>query len=294
MQFRQSDLLLKSRAVACRGVHTTPYNQNASKNALIKRDKESNVRHVNVKYALASMVVAALVGTVSNASAQTQVTRSPWNIEFGVGFDNDISGNINGSGVGTINGQTVVITRNTYEEVYGTGLHLRGGVGYLIDGERTELRATVTFQSLDADFIVPIGDIGVSNLYAQYSDYQSLTLDVGARRYRDLATNVRVYGEGTVGLGFVDKIDAQLIAPGANLTRNADDFYDQTVALSFAANAGVLFETSNRVGVFAQLGLRWVSGLAEVDDLVGTGLDTINDKSSRWTLPFVTGVRFGF
>ena len=34
--------------------------------------------------------------------------------------------------------------------------------------------------------------------------------------------------------------------------------------------------------------------MAEIDDLVGTGLDNINDKSSRWTLPFITGVRFRF
>ena len=42
------------------------------------------------------------------------------------------------------------------------------------------------------------------------------------------------------------------------------------------------------------MGLRYVSGLSEVDDLVGTGLDSINDKSSRWTLPFIAGVRVGF
>ena len=36
----------------------------------------------------------------------------------------------------------------------------------------------------------------------------------------------------------------------------------------------------------------WVGAkLAEVDDLVGTGLETINDKSSRWTLPLVGGAR---
>ena len=28
--------------------------------------------------------------------------------------------------------------------------------------------------------------------------------------------------------------------------------------------------------------------------VVGTGLDSINDDSSRWTLPFVVGVRVGF
>lgn len=251
------------------------------------------MRHVNWKHLAAGMIAAASIGAATDAAAQT-TTRGPWNLEFSIGWDNDISGNINGSGIGTINGQTVVITRNTYEQVYGTGLHLRGGVGYLTSDQMTELRATVTFQSLDADFITPIGDIGVSNLYAQYTDYQALTLDVGVRRYRDVARNVRAYGEGTIGLGFIDKIDATLVAPGANLTRDANDFYDQTVALSLAGNAGLLFQTNEQFGIFTQLGFRWVSGLAEVDDLVGTGLDTINDKSSRWTLPFVAGVRFSF
>lgn len=251
------------------------------------------MRHVYGKYLVAGVIAAFAVGAAADAAAQS-TARGPWNVEFAIGWDNDISGNINGSGIGTINNQTVVITRNTYEQVYGTGLHLRGGVGYLTNSGMTELRATITFQSLDADFITPIGDIGVSNLYAQYTDYQALTLDVGARRYRDVARNVRAYGEGTIGLGFVDKIDATLVAPGANLSRQANDFYDQTVALSLGGAAGLLFQTNERFGIFTQLGLRWVSGLAEVDDLVGTGLDTINDKSSRWTLPFVAGVRVSF
>jgi hypothetical protein len=37
-----------------------------------------------------------------------------------------------------------------------------------------------------------------------------------------------------------------------------------------------------------------MSGLDEVDDLEGTGLEDINNKSSRWTLPFVGGARIRF
>jgi hypothetical protein len=37
-----------------------------------------------------------------------------------------------------------------------------------------------------------------------------------------------------------------------------------------------------------------MSGMAEVDNLQGTGLETINDNSSRWTLPFLVGVRARF
>ena len=56
----------------------------------------------------------------------------------------------------------------------------------------------------------------------------------------------------------------------------------------------MLFKQNDKVGVFLQLGLRYVTGLAEVDDVVGTCLDSMNDKSSRWTMPFLVGVKFGF
>lgn len=187
----------------------------------------------------------------------------------------------------------VVVTKNSYEDVYGTGLHLRFGGGYMLN-EDTEVNATFTFQSLDADFVVPMGDIGVSNLYAQYTDYQTLLLDFGLRRYASVRPTIRLYGEGTIGLGFVDKTDVVLVAPGANLVSQNNDFYDQTAAFTVGINGGVLFQANDRAGVFVQMGLRFVSGMTEIDNLIGTGLDNINDKSSRWTLPFVTGVRFRF
>jgi hypothetical protein len=201
-------------------------------------------------------------------------------------------GNINSSGVGSLNNQTVVVKANTFEEVYGTGLNLRFGGAYALH-EDTEITGIFTFQSLDADQVVPMGDIGVSNLYGKYTDYQTFGLDVGLRQYLGVTRSIRAYGEGTVGLGFIDKTDVALVAPAANLTRDANDFYDQTAAFAVGGNVGVLVG-SGRLGVFGQLGLRFMSGMAEVDDLEGTGLEDINNKSSRWTLPFVAGVRLRF
>ena len=210
-----------------------------------------------------------------------------------MGWDNGITGNINSSGIGSINNQVVVITRNSYNDVYGAGLHLRFGGGYLFK-PNTEARVTFTFQSLDADYVVRMGDYGASNLYAQYSDYQTFGIDFGLRRYGDISPKLRAYGEGTIGLGFVDKIDATLVAPGANLVGQANDLYDQTTAFTFGVNVGVLIQSNPRMGFFAQMGVRRVSGLSEVDDLVGTGLDSINDKSQRWTLPIIGGIQFRF
>lgn len=235
---------------------------------------------------------AAFTQTVS-VDAQSAPSWSPWAFEVGIGWDNGISGNVNSSGIGQLNNQATVVTANSYEDVYGTGLHLRFGASYAFN-DTTEVTGNFTFQSLDADQVTPMGDVGVSNLYGQYTDYQTLALDVGLRQYFDLSSTMRFYGEGTIGLGFVDKTDIALVAPGVNFTGQANDFYDQTSALALGANVGMLFQTGGRLGFFGQLGLRWMSGMDAVDDLEATGLDDINDKSSRWTMPFLTGVRLRF
>ena len=240
---------------------------------------------------IAAFILIAMPVT-ARAQQPAYVADTPWSVEFGIGWDNSISGNINSSAIGTLNNQAVVITKNSYEDVYGTGLHMRFGGGYLLD-DVTEVRGTFTLQSLDAD-LTPMGDIGVSRLYAQYADYQSFGLDVGLRRYLDVTDGVRAYGEGTIGLAFIDETDVILVAPAANLAGNATDFYDKTAAFTLGANAGVMVRAGSRLDVFAQLGLRWVSGMSAVDNLEGTGLDTINDKSGRWTMPFLTGVRVRF
>ena len=236
------------------------------------------------------VAAGAILGAASTAHAQSGPGK--WSVEFGLGWDNSISGNINSSAIGTLNNLTVVILKNRYEDVYGTGLNMRFGGGYKLN-DATEARATFTFQSLDAD-LTRMGDYGASNLYGQYSDYQSLSLDVGLRRYGRIDTHLRPYGEGLIGIGFVDKTDVELVAPQAGLVLDATDFYDQTTAFSLGANVGLLWDASPKIGVFGQIGLRYVTGMSEVDDLVGSGLETINDSSARWTVPFIVGIRVGF
>jgi len=68
----------------------------------------------------------------------------------------------------------------------------------------------------------------------------------------------------------------------------------RTAAFTLGANAGAMLAVSHNVDVFAQLGLRYMSGISKVDAFVGTGLESINDKSARWATPFSAGVRFRF
>jgi|SwirhirootsSR2_FD_contig_31_1159069_length_794_multi_2_in_0_out_0_1 hypothetical protein len=249
------------------------------------------MHRMNGRHVVIGMIVAIVLGASSMARAQS-ASEPKWSAEFAIGWDNSISGNINSSAIGSINGTAVVITRNSYDDVFNKGLHLRFGGGYMLQ-DNLEVIGTFTYQSADAD-LVRMGDYGVSNLYGQYSDYQTFGLDVGLRKYHTVSPLFRIYGEGTIGLGFVDATDIRLVAPAVNLFLNSTDFYDRATAFAVAGNAGVLFKTGGKADFFAQLGLRWTSGMSAVDDLAGTGLETINDKSARWTIPFLVGVRVHF
>ena len=237
-----------------------------------------------------AVTVALTLGLASAAHAQTSDTN--WSIDVAIGWDNSIAGNINSSTIGSVNNQTVVILTNQYEEVYGTGLHFRVGGGYMLN-PNTEARVTLSVQALDSD-LATLGDYGASPLYGDYTDYESTSLDFGLRRYGRSNTGLRPYAEGSIGIGFISDIDLALAAPQANLTPDANNFYQSTASFTWGVNAGLLWDISSRLGGFAQLGLRYVSGLADVDNIAGLGLDSINDDSSRWTLPFVIGVRVGF
>ena len=251
------------------------------------------MRYVRFMKVCAAMAVFVLSST-GLARAQGQAAdESRWAIDVGVGLDFGVNGNVNSGAIGTLNGLATAFLPNSYGDVYGTGIQLRLGGAYALN-RVSEVRGIFTFQSADAD-LVRLGDIGSSSLYAQYSDYQSFGFDVGYRRYMPLdRRDIRVYGEATIGLGFIDAIDAQLAAPQANAIFNSTDFYDQTSAFTWSFGAGILFNIAEHVDLNAQVGFRHVSGLSDVDQFVGTGLDEINNDSGRLTFPVIVGVRYRF
>ena len=250
--------------------------------------------HMMNKTLAALFVVGVLAAAPRGASAQSSPTNgSPWVVDVGIGIDPTLNGNINSGAIGTLQGQATAILPNSYGDVYGTGLHLRFGGGYALD-DVTELRGVFTYQTADAN-LVRLGDIGASSLYGQYSDYKSFGLDLGYRRYVPIkAEGLRVYGEATVGAAFVDRINVQFAAPQNNTVFTATDFYDATAAFTWGINFGALFRVADQVDLNAQFGLRHVGGLSEVDQFLGTGLETINNDTARLTFPLVVGVRFRF
>ena len=242
------------------------------------------------RWIFSTVTAAALLASVMEGRAQAQ---SPFSLDLGFGFEPVINGNVNSGVIGTLNGQAAAILPNSYGDVYGTGISFRVGVGWALD-DVNELRGNFIFQSADAE-LVRMGDVGPSTLYGQYSDYQTFGLELGFRRYFPIGqTDFKAYGEATIGAGFIDAIDIQLAAPQSNIVFNNTDFYDQSAALTWSINVGGLFKATDRVELLAQVGLRKVSGLSDVDQLQGTGMEDLNNDSGKLTFPINLGVRFRF
>jgi len=234
----------------------------------------------------------ALFGVSSAGQAQGVADTSRWVVDVGTGISPSINGNVNSGAIGTLQGQATAILPNSYGEVYGTGVEFRFGGGYELN-EVSELRGMFIYQSADAD-LVRLGDIGASTLYGQYSDYKTFGLDLGYRRYAPMTSKFRVYGEVTIGIASIDRINVQLAAPQSNIILNNTDFYDGTAAFTWSFGGGVLFPIAKQLDFNAQLGLRHVGALGEVDQFNGTSLSAISNDSARLTFPIVVGLRFRF
>ena len=240
-----------------------------------------------------SLIAVALIAGAGEARAQNQQEESRWVADVGVGVNPTLNGNVNSGAIGTLQGQAAAILPNSYGDVYGGGIEFHFGGGYKVN-DQSEVRGLFTFQSADAD-MVRFGDVGPSPLYGQYSDYKSFGLDVGYRRYfAPSGRAMRPYGEALIGAAFVDRINVKFAAPSTNLIFNSTDFYDSTAAFTWRVNFGLLYRIAQSVDLNAGLGLRHVGGLSEVDQLVGTGLEEINNDTARLTFPIQIGLRFRF
>jgi hypothetical protein len=231
-----------------------------------------------------------MVGTTP-ASAQTE--DSSWNAEVSLGWDISLTGDFLAAAIGTINDLPAIIQSQSFGTVYGNGVQFQFGGGYMVD-EINEVRAQVSYQRVGAD-VTPLGSLAGTELVGTFDDYKAWTVEAGFRHYfAKRRERMRPYAGGTFGVAIIAEIDGAFAAQQAGVTRLATDFYDGTAALSMSFNGGVLYALSERVDVNGQIGFRYNSGLSQIDAFQGTGLEGINDKSSRWTMPISVGLRYNF
>jgi Outer membrane protein beta-barrel domain len=243
---------------------------------------------------IAGIFLTALLFAWPAYSQSASAPANPWSAEVSVGWDINLSGALFKSGIGTLDGRPTVIEEQSYGDVFGTGVQWRFGGGYMYD-ERQEFRAALTIQNVSAD-VVELGTVDARPLFGTFDDYTSVAFDVGYRYHLDELQDgrVRPYVGGTIGLAFISEMDADLAVPELGIVINDANFYDGTTAFAFGVEGGALVGLNDRLDLNVDLGFRYTGGMSDIDPLVGSGLEDINDDSGRWTLPLMVGLRFKF
>ena len=246
-----------------------------------------------MKVRIAFVVAIALLAAVPVQAQPTHAPVNPWAVEASVGWDPSISGALFSAGIGVIDGRPAVIEEQSYGDVFGTGVQWRFGGGYMYD-ERQEFRAALTIQNVSADAI-QVGTLASRPLFGTFDDYSAVSFDVGYRYHLDqLRNRVRPYAGVSLGLAFISEMDADLAAPDLGMVINDANFYDGTTAFTFGIEGGALIGLAERLELNVNLGFRYTGGMSDIDPLVNSGLEDINDDSGRWTLPVMVGLRFRF
>jgi len=244
------------------------------------------MKSISSLLALVSILVAP-----SYAGAQVAATTAPWSFSVSFGANNPVSGNLIDGGIGTLNSTAVVVNPVSYGDVFGNGVQWRFNGGYMLR-PNVELLGIVSYGVASGE---PL-QIGTATepLYGDFSDRQELGIEGGYRRYLASRGQWRPYAGGTLGLMFVDRIQANFTVPAIGTVQTSADLYDNSTALTLSGHGGVLYELTETLGIGGELGLRWRAGLSQSDDLQGSGLEKINDNSDSWSLPFNVVARFRF
>ena len=232
--------------------------------------------------------------TPGAAAASPDDFRHRTTISVLYGPDNSFRGNMIKQADGaTTSGTPINLNETTYDDVYGRVDMFRLGVGYR-ETPRNESQFNFIYAKSGAQ-TVNIGTVGGTPLNVNFSDYKYWGVEGGHRIYF-ARTRFTPYVGVLLGLNRNTDIRGVILdAPGVppGLAAQDNKFFEKSWSLSFGPTAGFLIGLGP-IELVAETQLRWQNGLSDVDWLVEEGLRDINSESSRWSLPFLAGIRIRF
>ena len=224
-------------------------------------------------------------------AADAHAENGPWSVSFDLGAQVAVSGDVHSGGSGVVLGLPTQVQSRSYGDVYGTGFYWAAGLGYRL-GEHGEFRVQGSYTSNPSDRL-QVGTVAGLQLFAKFDDYEAFGMDFGYRQY--LGTGkVRPYVGGSVGFVRLATIQSEFSVPAASVVLSNVDFYDSSVVPSFGGGGGVQIALSDHFALQGGIDFRWQGDASDLDGLAGTGLESINDKSRRWSMPVTGGVTLKF
>jgi hypothetical protein len=238
-------------------------------------------------------VFTAAITLLVASSAAAQAGEGRWSLSFGAGVVPTVSGIYHEGGSGTVLGLPTQVAERDWSDIYNNGIGLQVGVGYAMT-DRVEAVSTFSVRRQDAREL-SVGTVAGLDLRSQFSDYRDWGLEGGLRFHlvsRDAPVNTYLGVAG--GFRRIDAKPATFSVPAAGVVLNDVPFYDAATVGTVGGDFGVQFGIGPRLRLGVETGLRYTGSIADLDGLAGTGLDNLNDSSSRWTVPVLGTVSFRF
>jgi opacity protein-like surface antigen len=237
----------------------------------------------------AGLLLAAAMVALPAADARAQ--SGPWSVSFDLGTQVALSGDLHAGGSGTVLTLPTQVEPRSYGDIYGNGFYWAAGLGYRV-GAAGEIRVQGSYTANPADRL-QVGTVAGLPLFALFDDYKAFGMDFGYRQYLGTAM-ARPYVGAGVGFVRIDAIRSEFSVPAAGVVLAGVDMYESSVVPSFGGGGGVQINLSDRFAVQGGVEFKWHGDAKDRDGLAGTGLESINDESRRWSMPITGGVTVRF
>ena len=135
-----------------------------------------------VRLALITAVVLPLMETTSVAQTSEPVLTGRGLIWGSLGFQGDLGGAVNTSGIGVVSGLRAEIDANTWAERYDTALVFRIGGAYNVTSQ-SQVFAAVSMGAVRSRYNRQSGSSAGCRCQGKFSDYQGTGIDAGYRYF---------------------------------------------------------------------------------------------------------------
>lgn len=242
---------------------------------------------MNLRMLAAAGALATAMGAAEVASAQTRAggvsVTVTGNWEPGVG------GTMHEGGSGRVLNLATVVEEKKWTDTHGkNGILGSAGVGFGVN-DMMEVIGNVEFAQTNAKKL-QVGTVATLPLFAEFDDLKYWGLNGGVRVFMSSGA-MSPYVAGTVGFRRFSAIQGTFTVPAASVTLS-QPFFDESTVPTFGGDFGVLFGNM-RAKLGFQAGLHWAGRpTGSAASFAGTGLENLNDKGSRLSLPVGVIVRF--
>jgi hypothetical protein len=208
-----------------------------------------------------------------------------------LGWQGDLGGSVNSSGIGTVAGRAAELNANTWGERYDPGLIFRVGGAYNIT-EEGQLFGAFNWEQAEAD----PADAGLMSglpLQLAFSDYQAWGIEGGYRHFFPMEWRAKPFVSGSLGFQHVDAITVGVSSPAGFITTDVP-FYDDSWVVQWRVGTGFLWDITERIGWLATIDVKYSGVLSDAAGIGSLGFERVNDVGNRWTLPIMAGVYVKF